>query len=209
MVKTRLAQTMGDEQALQIYRQLCDYMVAEVRHSGLPAWFYFSEYVDDAFLNKLQVGPDQKRYLADVQSGKDLGDRMHRAFEQTLTRFDSAMIIGTDCPYLDRECLLSAMSILESGGTDVVLGPAMDGGYYALGMNQPHNLFEGIRWSSGRECEMTIQRCHRLGLRYTLLPEFSDIDYEADWQAFGSSAAFDHFEEVIRSNSSRNETDRP
>ena len=206
-VKTRMAQTMGDEQALKIYRHLCDYTITEVRHSGLAAWFYFSGYIDDAFLNRLQVELNQDKYLADVQSGDNLGDRMQRAFEQTLTQFDRAMIIGTDCPYLDRESIRKAMAILESGDVDVILGPAIDGGYYALGMNQPYDLFQGINWSSGQEAEQTIQRCQRLELRYELLPELSDVDYESDWQAFQASTAFAHFQEVIRSSSSRNETD--
>ena len=66
-----------------------------------------------------------------------------------------------------------------------VVGPAMDGGYYLLGMNtfEP-SIFENIDWSTDKVFNQTIDAIKKLNKSCYLLPELSDIDYEEDWEEY-------------------------
>ena len=205
-VKTRLAHTMGDEKAMSIYRELCDYTIQVVRQTGLPCSFYFSDYIDEGYLHQSQIDLGSGKYRTTVQSGKDLGMRMYRAFRDALTTSQGAIIIGTDCPYLDRRALLEAENLLHSDQTDVVIGPAYDGGYYALGMKSLRDIFHGIHWSTSEVLDQTVDRIREQNLRYIKLPVLADVDLETDWRSFLSSPSAGHFQEVIRASSSSRET---
>lgn len=206
-VKTRLARTLGDAMAMEIYRRMCDYIVTEVQNTGLLAYYFFSDFIDQSYLRDLGVKEEDETVKLAVQTAGDLGDRMRSAFHVVLKNHSHALIIGTDCPYLNADSILQSVEVLESTRVDVVIGPAADGGYYALGMDQSYELFSGIPWSTGRELAQTMGRCKDLGLQYALLPELEDIDNEEDWNAFRSSSYYAYFEEVINSNSSRKDTD--
>jgi uncharacterized protein len=66
----------------------------------------------------------------------------------------------------------------------VVLGPAIDGGYWLIGLRAMHaGLFDGIAWSSDQVLGQTLQRAKTLGLRIQLLRILADIDTEEDWNA--------------------------
>ncbi len=67
-----------------------------------------------------------------------------------------------------------------------MVGPALDGGYYLLGMQQfSPSLFEDIPWSTDAVLATTLARIRDLEQSYFLLPELSDIDYEEDWEKYG------------------------
>lgn len=206
-VKTRLARSVGAQKAMEIYQKLCDYTITESGYTGLSTWFYFSDYVDDTYLKGLNVDRGSTMDRSLVQSGTDLGTRMYRSFQKVLGEHDGALIIGTDCPYLDRASIKEALYILESDNVDVVIGPAFDGGYYALGMKQPHDVFTGVNWSTGLVLEQTLKRIVSLNLRYKFLPVLDDVDYESDWESFLATPSAVHFKEVIRASSSARETE--
>ncbi len=205
-VKTRLAQTMGEKKALEIYRQLCTYTIEEVRKTGLPAFFYFSDFIDPEFLrnNRLVTGADLYQFRVQVKS--DLGTRMHQAFEEVLMDHNGAFILGTDCPYFNAHQILDAVSRLESKDMDVVIGPADDGGYYGLGMKQSLDVFSGVDWSTDQVLEQTISRVRDRTLKYELLPMLNDVDYELDWIRFLESPSATYFHEVMRSSSLARDT---
>jgi glycosyltransferase A (GT-A) superfamily protein (DUF2064 family) len=66
---------------------------------------------------------------------------------------------------------------------DMVMGPAEDGGYYLLGMNQlVEDVFRNKAWSTDHVAADTLADARRLGLSIFMLPVLSDIDTEEDWQ---------------------------
>ena len=87
------------------------------------------------------------------------------------------LILGSDAPSLP----LSHLQQLMATPGDVVLGPAEDGGYWAiLARRTDARMFEGVEWSTPRALEQTVAACRRCGLSVSLGPEWFDIDEPAD-----------------------------
>jgi hypothetical protein len=111
---------------------------------------------------------------ARLQRGRDLGERMQRAF----CRSRKAILIGTDCPMLSARDLRRAARWLR-GGYDAVLAPAEDGGYALIGLRKPiPALFEGIDWGSERVYADTVKKLARY--RWRALPRVWDLDRPQD-----------------------------
>ena len=67
--------------------------------------------------------------------------------------------------------------MLAQPGDRAVLGPSIDGGYYLLGVKQPHRrLFEDIAWSTEQVARQTLERAAEIGLRVHVLPPWYDVD---------------------------------
>jgi rSAM/selenodomain-associated transferase 1 len=117
-----------------------------------------------------------------LQRGESFGDRLYYVLEDLLREgFTSAAIMDADSPTLPASYLAQAFEELARPGDRVVLGPASDGGYYLIGIKRPHRrLFERITWSSERVLAETIERAREIGLEVTLLPEWYDVDSEAE-----------------------------
>lgn len=173
-VKTRLAATIGDEDALHVYLELCHHARRITERLDVPKIVFYTENV----LSN-DIWPDDI-YQKRLQSGADLGARMHNAFEWGFNNgYDSICIIGTDCYELTVEIVGDAFSALRS--CDVVIGPAVDGGYYLLGMRRlQSNLFEGKQWSTDSVFADTVSDLVAEGLSYVKLPVLRDVDVEAD-----------------------------
>jgi rSAM/selenodomain-associated transferase 1 len=177
-VKTRLARTMGDEAALKAYQLLLE----KTRLAALGAPFrrllFYSEQINtkDAW--------DTSLFEKRVQTEGDLGARMQHAFEQAFELgAEKVAIIGSDCPELTPAVLQSAFDLLDQH--DFVLGPTPDGGYYLLGMKQMESaVFQDIAWSTEHVLAQTVAVIKAHQKTHVLLPVLSDIDTEADWQAY-------------------------
>ena len=118
-----------------------------------------------------------------LQVGADLGERMHHALasvlDHALTAPHQALLIGTDSPALSAALLRQAAATLAT--TDVVLVPALDGGYALIGLHRPApGLFAGMAWSTPQVLAHTRQRLAAAGLRHIELPAVPDIDEPAD-----------------------------
>lgn len=177
-VKTRLARDVGDVKALEIYNQLVQHTVAETLKvtEAVKLLFYFP-HIDD---QDLFLDPSIRKFQ---QINGDLGDKMSDAFSKALSEYDQAIIIGTDCPYIDSDLLTNALMSLHSH--DIVIGPAEDGGYYLLGMNKLHaRLFDQMEWSTDTVFSETLQRAENLELTVQELITLSDIDYASDWKKY-------------------------
>ena len=86
-------------------------------------------------------------------------------------------LVNADSPNLPTSLLIEAAQALRQAGDRLVLGPAEDGGYYLIGMKQPHRrLFEEIDWSTERVLRQTLDRAAELGLETVTLPEWYDVD---------------------------------
>jgi len=121
-----------------------------------------------------------------AQSGGNLGQRMHDIAEKLfLVGHAPVILIGTDVPSLPPSYLQEALNLLEQ--SDLVFGPAVDGGYYLIGMrNFEGRVFEGISWGSERVLEQTLNICEVHNLSYRLLKYLMDIDRPGDLQALMS-----------------------
>lgn len=123
------------------------------------------------------------------QGEGDLGRRMAESLRQAFTEGAAeAVIIGTDIPNLTEDLLERAFASLAQ--CDLVLGPALDGGYYLIGLRRAiPELFEEIAWGTGEVLARTLERAQRLGLAVALLDPLTDVDEPEDlaaWQAVPS-----------------------
>jgi uncharacterized protein len=117
------------------------------------------------------------------QTGENLGQRMHRTFVDLFTKgYKQVIIVGTDVPTLPLSVYEKALAILAH--SDVVLGPALDGGYYLIGLTQPvETLFAGVPWSTDQVLAVTQQNAMTLGLAVELTTAWRDVDTLADLQS--------------------------
>ena len=177
-VKTRLAATVGDDKALRIYKELLRHTREVALAVNAKRYLFYSQ--------QIQINDDWAKadFEKRLQVNGDLGVKMTAAFQEVLREQSGAIIIGSDCASLTSELVNEACEALNS--YDFVIGPAMDGGYYLLGMNTfETRLFEDIEWSTESVCARTLKRINALGKQVYILPTLSDIDYEEDWQKYG------------------------
>jgi uncharacterized protein len=65
----------------------------------------------------------------------------------------------------------------------VIVGPAVDGGYYLIGLREPQpQLFRGITWSSSTVLADTLSRVEKSGLSHATLASKEDVDDLASWR---------------------------
>lgn len=180
-VKTRLAAGVGEEQALDIYRHLLDKTYLTLRDISVSIITYFSEFIPD---NSIHSAENKL-----VQVGQDLGERMKNAFAENFeSGMEKVVLIGADCPSLEGIHLSQAFEALDQ--SDLVLGPARDGGYYLIGMKRRSDfLFEGITWSTELVLSQTLVLAAEQGLQTSLLPILEDIDTLEDWEHYCSQIA--------------------
>jgi uncharacterized protein len=106
------------------------------------------------------------------------GDCLFGAIEQLLGRgHAAAVVLNSDSPTLPTSLLIEAARILARPGDRAVLGPAIDGGYYLLGVKHAHRrLFEDVAWSTEHVARATLERAAEIGLRVHVLPAWYDVD---------------------------------
>ena len=186
-VKTRLAKSVGDEQALSIYNRLIDITLRETDRLDCKKDIWFSD--SDEVSNSVFVA--RKSYTQKVQKGDSLGERMLYAFQQSFQdNFEKVVIIGSDCPELRSFMLEKSFQLLDS--FDLVIGPAQDEGYYLLGMNGFYpEMFSGINWSTSSVLRETIKRANDSDLLFTLLDELNDIDTIEDLNYYRAKGNID------------------
>ena len=185
-VKTRLLSVMEAEQAADIHTELLRYTLGTACNSvvgDIELWCTPSSRhpvlldLEGRFSLRLRT-----------QSGADLGARMCFAMERALKRYRHVILIGSDCIDLAPEDINLALEQLAAG-SDVVLGPALDGGYYLIGLSGLHQrLFDGIEWGSDRVLQQTRRRVGQLGLSLYELPERRDLDRPEDLHWFNPTA---------------------
>ncbi len=169
-VKTRLAASIGDAKAYAIYLLLAQHTRSITQDLPQNKALYYSDYIDteDAWSNN--------RFQKFLQSGEDLGEKMENAFKAGFNfGYKSICIIGTDCLDLTGQIISEAFRQLLSH--DVVIGPAVDGGYYLLGMNYLHEaLFKNKKWSTESVLTNTLDDAEVSGLSVFQLQVLNDID---------------------------------
>lgn len=184
-MKTRLAAELGTDEALGIYRRLAEHTLRAVRQVGHARVVVCYTPADARAAVAAWLGDDVELR---AQRDADLGVRMAGAIEDALAGGTGPVaIVGTDCPGLDPQLIDRAFA--ELANADVVLGPAMDGGYYLLAVKRNHPaLFAGIPWSSPETFAATTSAAAVAGLRVGLLDQRRDIDTAEDWAAWCAEA---------------------
>ncbi|WP_051477644.1 TIGR04282 family arsenosugar biosynthesis glycosyltransferase [Aquimarina pacifica] len=170
--KTRLAATIGDQKALEVYSFLLEHTVSITKNLPVHKEVYYSEKIRE---NDFW---DEKIYSKQKQIGEDLGVRMKNAFEKGFEQgFANVIIIGSDMYDLSQQDLENAFLDLETH--DYVIGPAEDGGYYLLGMKCLNSLvFKDKNWGTETVLRDTLENIKDQQIK--LLEERNDIDYYED-----------------------------
>ena len=178
-VKTRLIPAIGPEGAAQLHTALTRRTLQTTEQFCRHAAFELDVRVADGDLSDMRSLYGDEVPFAH-QSGADLGERLHDAVTRALdSGARRVLVVDTDCPELAPAILNQAANALES--TDVVIGPALDGGYYLIGLRAASpELFQTIAWGTGAVLAQTLAAAARLGLRVHQLSPLSDIDEPQD-----------------------------
>ncbi|CAL2102450.1 Glycosyltransferase [Tenacibaculum sp. 190130A14a] len=181
-VKTRLAKTIGDESALNIYKFLLNHTKEVTEKLNCDKAVYYSVKIRE---NDIW---DTTAYHKYAQTGEDLGVRMQNAFQQAFDdQYDKVLIIGSDLFDLQEKHINEAFEKLNLH--DVVFGPAEDGGYYLLGMKKLHdNLFKNKEWGTSTVLHNSLNDLQKVSVH--LLETLNDVDVFDDIKG---NPAFDRF----------------
>jgi rSAM/selenodomain-associated transferase 1 len=181
-VKTRLAKSVGNETALEIYKFLLNKTKEVTQNLDCNKAVYYSVKVRE---NDIW---DENSYQKHQQEGIDLGIRMQHAFKNSFdTGYKKVIIVGSDLYDLTPNHINEAFNKLDTN--DVVIGPAEDGGYYLLGMKTLHpNIFENKDWGTSSVRKDTLKDLQEVNVH--LLDELNDVDVIEDIE---NHPAFTHF----------------
>lgn len=178
-VKTRLAPLLGPHGAAMLARAMLldvlDGCRAEVDEVGV-----------------LHARADERSSLAALlgdgglvvlQEGTGLEAALLTGMRRTLAERETALLVSADVPGIPAGSLRRAIAALDAG-SDVVLGPGDDGGYWLVAMREPHAApFARIPWSTADVLTVTLERCREARLEVALVERWRDIDTPADLAA--------------------------
>jgi rSAM/selenodomain-associated transferase 1 len=175
-VKTRLAAGIGGPAAARVYAVTIEHTLEAAVDSEARVVLSLAAAPSGEWAPGIECS-------IEVQGTGDLGDRMADAFERRFSEGEeSVIIIGSDCPLITPEHLQAAGEALAD--RDVVLGPAVDGGYWLVGQRRPGvDLFSDIPWSSHDTLGTTRRRLAGIGAAWTELEELRDVDTREDLTA--------------------------
>jgi rSAM/selenodomain-associated transferase 1 len=187
-VKTRLIPALGEEGALRLYQKLLAHQISLIKE--------YAGAVSELHVTSDPSHPEFNNFHGNIlmQLGTDLGERMHHALEHSFSTYNSTVLIGSDCPGIDKAYLDSAFSALDEG-FDAVLGPAVDGGYVLIGLRsgvaeRSAELFRNVSWGTDTVLEQTRSLLQSNHLLWKELPVMQDIDEPSDLEFLSSEFTF-------------------
>lgn len=173
-VKTRLAKTIGNQGAFEVYSELVKITETAMQNIAIDKRIYFSDaIIETKWINTYKA----------VQKGDDLGARMGNAFKKGFSDgYDRIVLIGSDLPDINSMHIENGLNALNK--SEIVFGPAIDGGYYLVGMSKMHHtIFKNKPWSQPNLLDLTLSELQRENISYSLLQELNDIDTFEDLEA--------------------------
>ena len=175
-VKTRLTPTLRPAQAARLYTAFLRDTLRQVRSLQADVRLYVAPPLPDEGFDSLP--PDVSLH---EQEGDGLGDRMRRAFQETLDEgYNQVLVMGSDHPTLPLSFLREAFRALEEHES-VCVGPTEDGGFYVLGMSAFYpELFDDMNYSHSEVFSDTMVRVEETSARVTVLPQWYDVDTPKD-----------------------------
>ena len=185
-VKTRLCQPLTPDEAATLHGSFVLDMLERSKLAVAKLQLPFHRYLACAPSSELvffKIMEERQGVSLLDQVGEDLGQRMHRTFVDLFAKdYTHVILVGTDVPTLPLSVYQEALAIL--GRSDVVLGPALDGGYYLIGLTKPaEELLTGVPWSTDHVLAVTQQKAKALGLSVGLTTAWRDVDTMTDLQA--------------------------
>lgn len=166
-VKTRLAKTIGNQGAFEVYSELVKVTENATKNLKADKHIYFSDAV---------VNTKWQNDYKTTQNGIDLGERMKNAFKNGFASgFNRIVLIGSDLPDISSKHIEAGLSKLKE--TEVVFGPAEDGGYYLIGLSKMHEfVFDNKPWSQDHLLEETLHELKENNVSFSRLEMLNDID---------------------------------
>ncbi len=177
--KTRLIPALGPQGAANLQRQMTEHTLNQVR--ALQSWRSVTIEVRFDGGNLALIQDWLGHVIAcQPQGSGDLGARMARSHQTAFEAgIDQVVIIGTDCPGLNAQLMAQAFHQLLTH--DLVLGPAIDGGYYLIGLRRfIPELFSGISWGTADVLHQTVNIAKSLNLSVAYLTPLADVDRPED-----------------------------
>ena len=166
-VKTRLAKTIGNQAAFEVYSELVNVTEKATQNILTDKRIYFSDaIIDSKWKNETKA----------VQEGADLGERMKNAFKKGFEDgYNRIVLIGSDLPEITENHINQGLKALNK--SEVVFGPAEDGGYYLVGLSKMHDfIFENKPWSQSNLLEKTLLELNEKHIKFSTLVSLNDID---------------------------------
>lgn len=176
--KTRLIPAIGSEKAAMLQRHMTEDTVLKARKLASLLGIEVKIFYTGGSQLEMQTWLGDFHFEKQVDG--DLGNKMAAAFDQTfLENGAKVVIVGTDCPDLEINNLQKAFSMLNV--SDLVLGPAIDGGYYLIGLNKEASfLFKDMPWGSTTVFSETKRRAQEKKMKISCLKTLADIDRPQD-----------------------------
>lgn len=170
-VKTRLAKTIGNQGAFEVYSELVKVTEKASKNLSADKRIYFSEAI---------VESQWKNDYKAIQQGADLGERMKNAFKKGFEDgYDRIVLIGSDLPDITANHINQGLKALKEN--EVVFGPAEDGGYYLIGLSKMHDfVFNNKPWSEVHLLKETLKELKEKQVTFTTLETLNDIDTYED-----------------------------
>ncbi len=179
--KTRLIPAIGAEEAAKLQQQLTE-KTTDLARSFLrqdPIAKAVTIFYTGAMQSQMEqwLGTD---FTYQPQASGNLGDRLASAFQWAFDRgSQKALVMGIDCPGITLEHLETAFTALND--YPVAIGPALDGGYYLLGLKESNpTYFENIDWGTDRVYQQTLVKFSENSDRHYPLETLPDIDRPED-----------------------------
>ena len=184
--KTRLCPPLQPDQAAQLstafLRDITENIALAARAASIHGWVAYAPAGEERSFDghladgtELVLADGSPPMPPDVAGfGRSL---LHAAQALFKHGYGAVCLVNSDSPTLPTSLLIDAAHALLASAERVVLGPADDGGYYLIGMNQPHaHLFADIAWSTSKVAAATHARAGSLNLHVQTLPTWYDID---------------------------------
>jgi len=186
-VKTRMLPQLSALEACALHEELVRWTCATLLDSALGEVELWVAGDPGHALFRDCAAPGQLTLRQQV--GGNLGARMQHALNDGLARAERVLLVGSDCPALCSLYLLQALEALEDA--DLVLGPALDGGYVLIGARKPVDaVFVDIAWGGSGVLAETLARARAAAISVQLLQPLADIDRPEDlphWQTLRQS----------------------
>ncbi len=169
-VKTRLANEIGIDGALDVYQYLVEATNEMAEDVYTDKAIFYSEYVE------IEDIWDTETYMMQTQRGDDLGERMLNAFDWGFGKgYKKIVLIGTDCFDLKVTHIEEAFDELDRN--DLVVGPAKDGGYYLIGLKKKMPaIFQNKKYSHDKVLNELLVEVATADASFHLLEQLLDID---------------------------------
>lgn len=185
-VKTRMQPKLTQQQSVQLHQDLTLQALFNIHSWEQSSPDHISQLSISGSLGHPFICDQVKNHpnlTLSQQVEGDLGTKMAKALAKALEQDDYAMIMGADCPFIDKDHLDEVVA--SSGLADLVLTPAMDGGYVLIAAKQClveklDDLLSNVDWGTERVLEQTLSNAARLGIKVACTAPLPDIDHVED-----------------------------